>query len=39
MEWWWILLLIFSGLMFLLMLGVPVAIAFLGVDIVCVYIF
>ena len=39
MEWWLILLLIFSGLMLLLLLGVPVAIAFLGVDIVCVYFF
>lgn len=39
MEWWLILLLIFLGLMFLLLLGVPVAIAFLGVNIVCVYIF
>lgn len=39
MEWWTILLLIFFGLIFLLMLGVPVAIAFLGVNLVCVYIF
>lgn len=39
MEWWWILSLIFSGLMVLLLLGVPVAIAFLLVNIVCVYIF
>ncbi len=39
MEWWLILLLIFAGLMFLLLLGVPVAIAFLLVNIVGVYIF
>jgi tripartite ATP-independent transporter DctM subunit len=39
MEWWLILLLIFAGLIFVLLLGVPVAIAFLFVNIVCVYIF
>lgn len=39
MDWWLILLLIFSGLMVLLLLGVPVAFAFLMVNVVCVYIF
>lgn len=39
MEWWLILLFIFAGLLFVLLLGVPVAIAFLLVNIVCVYIF
>ena len=39
MEWWLILLLIFLGLMVLLLLGVPVAFAFLMVNVVCVYIF
>jgi len=39
MEWWLILFLIFTGLMVLLLIGVPVAFAFLLVNIVCVYVF
>jgi tripartite ATP-independent transporter DctM subunit len=39
MDWWLILVLIFTGLLALLLIGVPVAIAFLCVNIVCVYIF
>jgi tripartite ATP-independent transporter DctM subunit len=39
MEWWVILILIFSSLMFLFLIGVPVAFSFLFVNIICVYLF
>ena len=39
MEWWLILLIIFLALIFLMAVGVPVAFAFLAINIVCVYIF
>jgi tripartite ATP-independent transporter DctM subunit len=39
MEWWWILLIIFFALIFLMAVGVPVAFAFLVINIVGVYIF
>ena len=39
MEWWMILLLIFSSLMILFLIGVPVAFSFLFVNIICVYLF
>lgn len=39
MEWWWILLIIFLALVFLMAVGVPVAFAFLTINIVGVYIF
>ena len=39
MEWWVIFLLIFAGLLFLFALGVPVAFAFLFVNMVGVYLF
>jgi tripartite ATP-independent transporter DctM subunit len=39
MEWSLILLLIFFGLVALFLLGVPVAVAFLTIDIICAYIF
>lgn len=39
MEWWLILILICAGLLFLLSLGVPVSLSFLGVNIVGVFIF
>ena len=39
MEWWWILLIIFLALVFLMAAGVPVAFAFLTINIVGVYIF
>jgi tripartite ATP-independent transporter DctM subunit len=37
MDWYWILLLIFSALMILFVIGVPVAFAFLFINIVGVY--
>lgn len=39
MEWWMILALIFSSLMILFLIGVPVAFSFLFIDIICVYLF
>jgi tripartite ATP-independent transporter DctM subunit len=39
MQWWWILLIIFFALVFLMAIGVPVAIAFMAINIVGVYIF
>ncbi len=39
MEWWLILLIIFSALVILFILGVPVAFAFLFVNVVAVYVF
>ena len=39
MEWWQILIVIFSSLVFLFLIGVPVAFSFLLIDIVGVYIF
>ena len=39
MDWWWILLIIFLVLVFLMAVGVPVAFAFLIINIVGVYIF
>ena len=39
MEWWLILLIIFFALIFLIAVGVPVAFAFLTINIFCVYIF
>jgi tripartite ATP-independent transporter DctM subunit len=39
MEWWLILLIIFFVLIFLMAVGVPVAFAFLAINIFCVYIF
>lgn len=39
MEWYLVLLLIFAGLMILLLLGVPVAIAFMFINVVGVYCF
>jgi tripartite ATP-independent transporter DctM subunit len=39
MEWWLILLIIFGSLVFLLLIGVPVAFSFLLIDIVGVFIF
>lgn len=39
MAWWMILILIFSSLMILFLIGVPVAFSFLFVNIVCVYLF
>lgn len=39
MEWWITLILIFAGLMFLFLIGVPVAFSFLFVNVVCVYLF
>jgi tripartite ATP-independent transporter DctM subunit len=38
-EWWLILLLIFLSLIALFLLGVPVAVAFLTINIVCAYLF
>jgi len=39
MEWWMILIIIFSSLMFLFIIGVPVAFSFLFINIIGVYIF
>ena len=39
MEWWSILLIIFSALVILFILGVPVAFAFLFVNVIAVYVF
>ena len=39
MEWWLILLIIFSALVILFILGVPVAFAFLFVNVIAVYVF
>ena len=39
MEWWLILLIIFSALVILFALGVPVAFAFLFVNVIAVYVF
>jgi tripartite ATP-independent transporter DctM subunit len=39
MEWWLILLLIFGSLVFLFLIGVPVAFSFLLIDIIGVFIF
>jgi len=39
MEWWVTLILIFTGLMLLFLIGVPVAFSFLFLDVVCVYLF
>ncbi|MGD8292503.1 MAG: TRAP transporter large permease subunit [Desulfobacterales bacterium] len=39
MEWWWILLIIFLALVGLMAVGLPVAFAFLTINIVGVYIF
>lgn len=39
MEWWLILLIIFSALIILFALGVPVAFAFLFVNVIAVYVF
>jgi tripartite ATP-independent transporter DctM subunit len=39
MEWWLILIIIFSSLVFLFLLGLPVAFSFLLLDMVFVYIF
>lgn len=39
MEWWLTLILIFAGLMFLFLIGVPIAFSFLFINIVGVYLF
>ena len=39
MEWWMILIIIFSSLMVLFIIGVPVAFSFLFINIIGVYIF
>jgi len=39
MEWWLILIIIFASLVFLFMIGVPVAFSFLLIDLVGVFIF
>jgi len=39
MEWWLILSLIFAGFLMLILLGVPVAIAFMFINVIGVYIF
>lgn len=39
MEWWLILLIIFSALVLLFILGVPVAFAFLFINVIAVYVF
>ena len=39
MEWWLTLLIIFSALMFLFLIGLPVAFAFLFINLIGVYVF
>jgi tripartite ATP-independent transporter DctM subunit len=38
-EWYWLLILIFGTFLLLMMLGVPIAFAFLAINVVCCYIF
>ncbi len=39
MEWYWLLTIIFGAFLLLMMLGVPIAFAFLAINVICCYIF
>jgi len=39
MEWYWMLTIIFGAFLALMALGVPIAFAFLGINVICCYIF
>jgi TRAP-type mannitol/chloroaromatic compound transport system permease large subunit len=39
MEWYWLLAIIFGAFLVLMLLGLPIAFAFMAINIVCAYIF